>query len=89
MGEYADMMLEGMICQWCGEFLGEGDGFPVICAGCQSSEKVNQHGQNAPAYKPFICEHGKAKGFTGCTRRFKTEAARDQHRRDKHESRMK
>jgi hypothetical protein len=84
MGEYAEMMLDGMVCQWCGEFLGEGDGYPVACAGCQSAEGVNQNGQKAPAYKPFICEHGKAPGFTGCTRRFQTEQACEQHRRDKH-----
>lgn len=35
MGEIADMMLEGILCQCCGTYLGEGDGFPLHCAGCK------------------------------------------------------
>ena len=37
MGEIADMMLDGTMCQQCGEFIcdGEdGDGYPVTCASC-------------------------------------------------------
>lgn len=44
MGEIADMMLEGMMCQWCGEDLGEGDGFPTVCPGCQAQHNVDEHG---------------------------------------------
>jgi len=83
MGEYAEMILDGMDCQWCGEFLGDGDGFPGRCR-CQSAAGVNQHGSKPAVYKPFVCEHGKAKGFTGCTRHFQTEQACNQHRKDKH-----
>lgn len=38
MGEYAEMMLEGLVCECCGEFFGddEGPGFPRVCDGCQS-----------------------------------------------------
>lgn len=41
-GEIAEMMLEGLLCQGCGEFMGdeesgEGQGFPGYCAGCQPS----------------------------------------------------
>lgn len=37
MGEYADMMLDGTCCVQCGEYLGgDGDGFPVMCASCDS-----------------------------------------------------
>lgn len=39
MGEIADMMLEGTLCPSCGEYLGDGDGFPVLCAGCQEEEE--------------------------------------------------
>ena len=84
MGEIAEMMLDGTMCEGCGEFLGDALGYPTRCAGCQSEEGVNQHGQKPAAYKPFICEHGKAKGFTGCTRRFQTEQACNQHRKDSH-----
>ena len=37
MGEIADMMLDGTMCQWCGEWLhgGEdGPGYPGLCASC-------------------------------------------------------
>lgn len=38
MGDYVDMILEGMMCQECGEYIGEGDGFPVTCGGCSEDE---------------------------------------------------
>lgn len=34
MGEIADMMLDGSMCELCGEYLGEGDGYTRLCAGC-------------------------------------------------------
>jgi len=34
MGDIADLMLEGALCEACGEFLGDGDGFPQRCPGC-------------------------------------------------------
>ena len=36
MGEIADSIIEGIVCQFCGEYLGDtvGAGFPVSCAGC-------------------------------------------------------
>lgn len=40
MGEIAEMILEGTLCDGCGVYLGEGDGFPQNC-GC-----------NAPARPP-------------------------------------
>lgn len=39
MGEIADMILDGTLCQVCGEFVDEaGDGFPVTCEGCNVNE---------------------------------------------------
>jgi len=40
MGEIADMMIEGVLCQICGEYQGEGGGFPVTCGGC-SGDTMN------------------------------------------------
>lgn len=35
MGEIAEMMLDGTLCEGCGEYLeGEGMGFPRYCSGC-------------------------------------------------------
>lgn len=38
MGEIADMMLDGTMCQGCGEWLNDGEdgpGYPGYCAGCK------------------------------------------------------
>jgi hypothetical protein len=35
MGEIADMMVDGDMCQSCGEYLGDGDGYARFCAGCK------------------------------------------------------
>lgn len=35
MGEIADMMLDGTLCEGCGEHLGSDAGFPQYCAGCE------------------------------------------------------
>lgn len=34
MGEIAEMMLDGTLCESCGEFIGDGDGYPRKCGGC-------------------------------------------------------
>ena len=47
MGEIADMMLEGQMCQGCGEILGDGDGYPTFCGGCQSENGINELGETA------------------------------------------
>lgn len=44
VGEIADMMLEGAMCQWCGEFIENATGFATICAGCRSVHGVDIHG---------------------------------------------
>lgn len=44
MGDIADMMLDGQMCQWCGDILGDGDGYPVVCRGCQKENNVDQYG---------------------------------------------
>lgn len=38
MGEWADSILDGVFCQVCGEYLGEGDGFPTECESCKEDE---------------------------------------------------
>lgn len=46
MGEIAEMMLNGEMCQSCGEWMGdhtdpdfEGQGFPGLCTGCAAVER--------------------------------------------------
>lgn len=79
MGEIAEMMLDGFICEQCGEIIGdmdtgEGAGFPGLCAGCASEAKPEP--QPKLKDKRFRC--------TDCNRRFSSEAARCDHIRDKH-----
>lgn len=50
MGEYADMVLEGILCETCGEYLGEGDGFPQKCGGCAGVAGF-EHGLSIKATK--------------------------------------
>jgi len=38
MGEMAEYLLNGDDCSSCGEYIGEGDGFPRECAGCRGAE---------------------------------------------------
>lgn len=39
MGEAADLILEGILCQCCGELIdGEEAGYPRTCAGCGGDE---------------------------------------------------
>ena len=79
MGEIADMMLEGDMCQWCGEIL-EGGGFPTICAGCQCAHGVDQFGD------PVKRKPRKAAKRTPCPECGKmiSVAGMDQHTRAKH-----
>lgn len=39
MGEIADMMLEGVLCERCGEYIGDGVGHPRLCNACELEDK--------------------------------------------------
>ena len=45
MGEIADAMLDGTLCEWCGVFIETGSGgFPMICEDCFSvATPVQRH----------------------------------------------
>lgn len=36
---YAEMMLDGTCCSCCGEFLGDGDGFAMMCPSCSDDNE--------------------------------------------------
>lgn len=38
MGEYADMVINGEVCQFCLEPLSSDNGYPSTCAGCMQDE---------------------------------------------------
>lgn len=73
MGEIADWMLEGGLCEGCGEYLGEGDGYPRRCSACSRDDR------EAPTVV-----HAKVKCPT-CGKRVK-ELGLSQHQRDAHKS---
>lgn len=89
MGEIADAMLEGALCEGCGEYLGE-DGFgPRLCAGCakdrppmhyttpKDRRRADNYQSAIAVRKPFKCPT--------CHRRFRKEFAVAQHARDVHQ----
>lgn len=73
MGDVADMMLDGTLCQGCGEFIGED--FPSYCGSCLSigDERAGQKAAQ-PAVK-VEC--------SVCQRRIKPVGLKD-HMRDAH-----
>jgi len=44
MGDIADMILEGQMCQGCGDILGDGDGFATWCSSCQRDLDIDAYG---------------------------------------------
>ena len=72
MGDIADMMLEGFMCQYCGEIL-DGKGYPTICRACQDEMGVDEFGEKIA--KKVKCPH--------CNKRVK-ESGLQQHIEAKH-----
>ncbi len=82
MGEYADMIIEGVTCA-CGEFIGEEVGYPRFCSEqCArdygGSEQVAEQ-KDLRNPKEVLCPNHPT-----CERRFHTRQAAGQHWIDKH-----
>lgn len=54
MGEIADAILDGVFCQECGEYLGEGDGYPVTCAGCSGRQRPHRTPKRRDSTGPSV-----------------------------------
>jgi len=77
MGEIAEMMLDGTLCQCCGEFIG-GEGFPQYCPSCakdarqaERKAKPTSHNKRHVAidcayYDKGKCHSSKGKPMCGC-----------------------
>lgn len=78
MGEIAEMMLDGTMCQVCGEFMDEAAGYPVTCAGCSDDDRLIVEVQPIKDPKTVPCPH------VGCERMFRSRQAAGQHWTDKH-----
>lgn len=82
MGEIADMMLDGTMCQVCGEYLFTDPpaGYPITCDGCKSrGDDPNDFvAVNVKDPKTVECPEPL------CERKFRNRQAAAQHWVDKH-----
>lgn len=42
MGDISEMMLDGTLCSICGQYIGECEGFPVVCPACQEDDDSDE-----------------------------------------------
>jgi len=75
MGDIADMMLDGELCEQCGEYLGDAVGYPRCCDSCAKHE-VRFARESLPVPK-VKCPK--------CNRKVKSVGLAD-HMRDAHKS---
>lgn len=88
MGEIADSMIGGEMCQICMEPFDEPLGYPAYCDACQDECGTDQHGNKVDmksrqqgktaARRRFLCP------VKGCNRKLKTEIGVKQHLVTKH-----
>lgn len=79
MGDVADMMIDGLLCEQCGVYMGGAVGHPRNC-GCDPELARDQRKLRRPLVrpsrpKPYLCECGK---------RSRTEASILTHTKAKH-----
>jgi hypothetical protein len=58
MGEYADMVLDGLLCEWCGVCIESslaGEGFPQLCPECAKEGK--QDGYKIVSVAPGVFQN--------------------------------
>ena len=78
MGDIADMMLEGILCQGCGEFLGDGEGYPMFCSACGGDEESDFQPSHLFAVKQ-INDAPKVWGCSDCKKMFRKKAYALEH----------
>ncbi len=85
MGEIAEMMLDGTLCECCGEYMGDGDGYPGYCSAECAGDRGLEYG--APVQRQTPPPTPKQKAETLCQRCGKMlcgQRALQQHIKDKH-----
>jgi len=90
MGDIAEMMLDGTLCEGCGVHL-EGDydgepwGFPRLCNGCADErEKAGHEIDRLPLAGNVDCGMKEVTECPDCGKKLKTHAGMIQHYKDKH-----
>ena len=82
MGEIADMMLDGTMCQMCGVFIEDGPlGYPGYCS---EACKRDHLGDDVPDAPVQTLDERKPAQCPDCDRRFKNGNALGQHWDAKH-----
>lgn len=79
MGEIAEMMLDGDLCEGCGVYMGSaGQGFTRRCTSCATDERADNH-------KAVLVHHQQIKKVTcpSCGKKVKATGLAD-HMRDVH-----
>lgn len=79
MGEIAEMMLDGTLCEGCGEYIGTDNGFPTRCAGCGGNGGTQYGAYNGKKRK-------KREQCHVCNKRLLDKIALRQHMNMKHGS---
>jgi hypothetical protein len=67
MGDIADMMLDGILCEGCGEYIGAPTGYPMRCSGCgggHSSEPAAWKVDEGKKIEALIAKGFKIQKFT-------------------------
>ena len=62
MGDIAEMMIDGTLCEGCGEYLGDGGGFSRICTGCEPRGGSADEPKREPSRKKRGNRKRKPKG---------------------------
>jgi hypothetical protein len=68
MGDIADAMLDGDLCQGCGVYMEGGNGYPQTCPSCQREAKDFPQGRSAKVKCPICNKTVKAVGLKDHTR---------------------
>jgi hypothetical protein len=66
MGQIAETMLDGTMCEGCGEYLGSDNGFPTYCAACANEKEIMYSGvgKNEKVGCPHCKKRVKKTGLT-------------------------
>lgn len=83
MGDVADMMIDGTLCQSCGVYIGSDNGYPTYCRGCQREHDAAEKAARKLANIEKNARQEKAK-CPDCGKRVKI-VGMEQHRLDAHQ----
>jgi hypothetical protein len=66
MGEISDMMLDGDLCEGCGEYMEGGDGYARRCSACQSRDRAQKSADAKTKCPHPQCKNMKPRSQYAC-----------------------